>query len=437
LPVIAQASVLEDMDDDPDVVEVSLTAEVTRHEYVAGKTTEVWAYNGMVPGPTLQARVGNRLIVHFTNALPDPTTIHWHGLRITPEMDGDPHHTDPILAGETFTYDFVVPDAGSFWFHPHYNSPEQIERGLMGTLIVHEMEPPQFDAERILFTDDVRLKSNGELSPFSTAGMDVMHGRAGNVLLLNGQDLRAPIAVQSWSRERWRLFNGSNARTMELSVTGAYFTVIGTDGGLLSEPYLTDRLTLAIGQRYDLDVWFDGEPGATAELMSHVLSVDENDNVVELPISLQTFVYDPTLPMKELTEVTIPFAAPSVLPADSTPEKSIVLDGFNDNGVIRFTLNDYAFPNEEHWEAPLGDMKVEIRNELHMEHPFHLHGQFFEILGGHHPPGLKDTVLVGGGESVVLLVHFTNPGTWMYHCHVPEHAEAGMMGHVTVHSGHH
>jgi len=435
LPALQHTTVLPDLNEDAAIVEVALTAEQTSHTYRGSAPTQVWAYNGMVPGPTIQARVGDRVIVHFVNNLPEATTVHWHGLRITPEMDGDVHHVPAVEPGAMFTYDFIVPDAGSFWFHPHYNTPEQIERGLMGTLLVHEATPPIFDAERILFTDDVKLTSGNTIAPFLTSGPDRMHGRGGNVLLLNGRETNDAITVQAGTRERWRLFNGANGRTMELSITGASFKIVGTDGGPLPSGYTASRITLAIGQRFDLDVTFDGAPGSAAQLTSHILMLDANEDVVEVPVIIQEFVYD-TAGARPVIDVTVSGPDLPAVDYSAVAQKTLALNGINDNGTVRFSINEYISPNEEHWQVPMGDMTVEIVNQLPMEHPFHIHGQFFQVLrrgtSVADEPGLKDTVLVGGMQRVVVTIHFNNPGSWMYHCHIPEHSEVGMMGHVHV-----
>jgi FtsP/CotA-like multicopper oxidase with cupredoxin domain len=127
-----------DENPDPSIVEVTLTASETTVSMIDGSNQTVWAYNGQVPGPSIEANVGDRVIVHFVNQLAEPSTIHWHGLRIADDMDGSPRVQEPVPADGEFTYDFVVPDAGSFWYHPHVRSNVQIERGLYGALVVHD-----------------------------------------------------------------------------------------------------------------------------------------------------------------------------------------------------------------------------------------------------------------------------------------------------------
>lgn len=434
LPTLEHTQALPDLNPDPDVVEVELSAVEAMHTYRDGQLTPVYAYNAQVPGPAIQARVGNRVIVHFNNHLPESTTIHWHGMRVPNEMDGTPHTQVVVAPGGSFVYDFVVQDAGNYWYHPHYNSSQQIERGLMGPLVVHEAEAPAFDAERVVFLDDVRLSTSGRVSPFQASGMDLMHGRSGNTLLTNGMQTPPVVSARAGRRERWRLFNGSNARTMLLTVEGAVFQIIGTDGGLLPQPHVVDQVELAVGQRFDLDVMFTAAPLEQVKLVSHVPVLDANDNVVLQPIPVFTVQLTDEAP-QEIPVVVASGPALPALPADLTPARSVVLSGEAVNGVVQFSINGHVWPDVEHWEVNQGtDLVVRITNDLGMEHPFHVHGQFFQVLGrrGQQEPGLKDTVLLGGSESVDVVIHFSNPGQWMYHCHINEHAEAGMMGHLNV-----
>ncbi len=439
LPALQNTTVLEDTNPDTSIVEVTLRAQVIEHAFNAGRPTTAYAYNGMIPGPTIQARQGNRLIVHFENQLQEPTTIHWHGLRIPDAMDGTPETQEPVAPGGTFTYDFILPDVGSFWFHPHYNTVEQIEKGLMGTMVVHEADPaqtPVFDAERIMFTDDIKLGANGAIAAFAVSGMDIMHGRAGNTLLLNGTSELPTLTVRSGTRERWRFFNGANGRTMSLSVEGATFAIISVDGGLLPQPLYVTKAELPIGARLDMDVIFDGAPGSTATLTSWVLMLDANNNVIEDPVPL-ALVNLTQEAAQEIRAVTLPTVTPYAPPLDVTPEKLLRLSGYNEMGQVIFTINDLAWPAVETWEVMQGTRtRVQINNALGMEHPFHLHGQFFHVIAPQDrvlaTPGARDTILVPGGGSVTVEIEWSNPGMWMYHCHIPEHAEHGMMGHVMV-----
>lgn len=174
----------------PSTLEVTLTAKETSWDFGASKPSPVWSYNGTVPGPLLDARVGDRLVVHFANRLPEATTVHWHGLRLPNGMDGAPDVSGPVAAGGTFTYDFILKDAGLFWFHPHLRTDVQVERGLTGVIRVRGVDEPvvgtDVDEERVLVFDDVRVNDDGTF-PTYLDDTSKMMGREGNTLLVNGR----------------------------------------------------------------------------------------------------------------------------------------------------------------------------------------------------------------------------------------------------------
>lgn len=426
LPTIAEIPTFEDLNPDPRIIEINLRASETQVELKPGALTTVMAYNDRIPGPLLQARIGDRVIVHFQNDLAEPTTIHWHGLRISSEMDGSPMIQDPVPAGGSFTYDFVLPDAGTYWFHPHFQTIEQIDRGLYGAIVVAEAAAPKFTAERVLVLDDIRLDAANQISPFAYSGHDVMMGRLGNTLLTNGRTEPATGTAPLRSVERWRIVSASTARVLELSVDGAGWRVIASDGGLLPEPYSPKRIVLAPGQRYDLEVIYNQDAPA-ARLLAHVLNASQQE--VAMPMAEYAIQGDANAELPVYPVVTLP-----ALP-EAPVEKELRL-GSTSGG---FTINGHVH-GEDH--APLEQftqgvpVKLTIVNDIGPYHPFHLHGQFFRILERNgqpaNEPGLKDTVLLDGFEKVTIMSYFENPGRWMYHCHIPEHAEFGMMAELEV-----
>lgn len=244
---------LADKNPHPRIVEVDLQAEVTKTEYKAGVSTTVWSYNGIVPGPTIEANLGDTLVVNFTNNLPEDTTVHWHGMEVPATMDGSSISQKPVPPGGTFRYEFKLLRASTYWYHPHIRGNRTIELGLQGMLIVHDR---QGDAalglprdEHHLVLDDVLLTGAGKVAdefpaaPAKRAAMQV-NGREGNTLLVNGragQVLRVPRGVP----QRLRIVNTSNSRFMRLSIPGAQLWRIGGDGGLLEAPLAKE----AIGTR--------------------------------------------------------------------------------------------------------------------------------------------------------------------------------------------
>ena len=421
---------LEDLNADPNIVEVQLDA-AEKVVAVGGRMVSMYTYNGSFPGPTLEAKPGDRVIVHFTNRLPEPTTIHWHGLRIEDAMDGSPRLQSPVMPGGTFTYDFVVPEAGSYWYHPHVRANEQVEKGLYGPIVIRDGKAPRYDRERYLLLDDILLNGNA-FAPFMASHPEVMHGRFGNILLANGSGAEGLTDIARLGEvERWRIVNTSNARTMTLKLEGAAYQVIATDGGPVPKLWSTERLTLAVGQRLDLDVRYF-QAGAV-QLFNLVRVSDGNGGVVESPIEVfRVAVGTPAVEQPRNPEPPV-VALPARTPARTI---DITLDGAADpNGGIAWLINGKAHSTEPLFTAEKGEtVRLHIVNNAGPEHPFHLHGQFFSVVG-QPEQGLRDTWLVPGLTQVDLDAYLDNPGQWMAHCHILEHAELGMMTEFVVGPG--
>jgi FtsP/CotA-like multicopper oxidase with cupredoxin domain len=217
---------LEDSDPAPGRVEVELRAAPAQWEFLPGKPAEVWAYHdgtapdaeASVPGPVLELELGDEVVVHFRNDLPDETTIHWHGMRVPHGSDGTLVSQAAVAPGESYDYRFTATDAGLFWYHPHVEGDVQVERGLYGAVVVRGGVEPDVAADRIFVLDDVKVEADGLLST-RTAALDVMLGRQGNVLLVNGRK-RPSLAVAPGSRERWRFVNAAHGRDFRLALEG-------------------------------------------------------------------------------------------------------------------------------------------------------------------------------------------------------------------------
>lgn len=237
-----------------------------------------WMYNGTVPGPAIDAHVGDTLVVRLMNRLPESTTLHLHGLRLPAPMDGTEHVQRLVQPGETLEYRFRLPDAGTFWYHPHADEVVQLERGLYGALVVRGEDDPVVDAERILIFDDVRLDRRGRIAGPGRF-MEKQNGREGSVLLLNGR-VQPELAMAAGHIERWRLVNVANARYVRFSIGGAAFRIIGSDGGLLEAPGAATELLLTPGDRADVLVG-PTEPGAV--LTVQALPYDRGLGLPKLP----------------------------------------------------------------------------------------------------------------------------------------------------------
>ncbi len=165
-------SLPEDLNPDPNILEFNLEARIENLELIAGHQTPAWTYNGTVPGPMIRGKVGDRVIVHFKNSLPEETTIHWHGLRVPNTMDGAPGATqDPIQSGAEFRYEYTLTDAGTYWYHPHIDSSTQVGRGLYGAILVEDPNDPKaFGDDLVLLLSDIGLNEQGELLPADSGG---------------------------------------------------------------------------------------------------------------------------------------------------------------------------------------------------------------------------------------------------------------------------
>lgn len=463
---------LTDLNPAPELFEADLVAVVEHLELVPGVLTEVFAYKdahapmGTIPGPLIDVEIGTTVRINFTNLLPQPTTVHWHGIRLPNAMDGVPGLTqEPILPGETFVYEFTVLDAALYWYHPHFRSDEQVERGLYGLLRVRERTPPEVNAERLFALDDILLDESGQIAGKNTnpahyfdheRGMMMMDftammGRQGNRLLLNGK-ANPIIHVKAGHVERWSFANTSNSRFFKVALEQHRLTQIGSDGGMMPVPqtWLASVL-VPNAERVEVLVQFNGQPGDQVQLVTqHHQRGHDLADPGDLPLAL--IVYDPepatdALPVPDTTRY---------LPKlrEIEPTHYLELGERMAGDKVEFTINGEIWPNGQPEQATVGGYEVwEIKNTTHMDHPFHLHGVFFQPLsiklGGHlhgssggggvpqwkpyEVQQLKDTILVPPTSSIRLGVLWNGyAGSWLYHCHIFEHAHGGMMGRVRV-----
>ncbi|WP_395835874.1 multicopper oxidase family protein [Archangium violaceum] len=414
-----------------------IVAEPTEVPLIDGQALRVWAYNGQVPGPQLRIRLGETLRVRFTNRLPQETTIHWHGVRLPNAMDGVPHATQkPVQPGETFVYEFTPKDAGTFWFHPHVRSSEQVERGLYGVLIVEDAEPPPYSRDVVWVIDDWLLDETRQIFPRFNTRHDLAHdGRWGNVITVNGRTDEV-LRVRPGERIRLRLLNASNGRVVAPDFSGLQAKVIAVDGMYLREPIDPSRFELAPGNRVDIDLTFNQLSGEPLRVVDRFYARQPN---LLASILLEGDLVD-----------TPAFASPARahVPAWKeglqVPEHHTFRLNARGGGPlgIEWTIDGKAFAGHEHaHEAGLtlkqGQFyRLRYVNESARLHPIHLHGMFFRLLARDgvpvNEPFFRDTVLVHGREEVDIALVPTDVGSWMMHCHILEHAEAGMMTMIDV-----
>ncbi len=413
------------------VVPIALEASEIDWTFAPGSTTRAWGYNGQIPGPMIEARVGDVLEIRFTNRLTQPTNIHWHGLRVPAAMDGTEMVQRSIAPGETFTYRFRLPDAGTFWYHPHSNETVQLEMGLYGALIVRGADEPELDAERILVLDDVKLDKHGQIATFG--GLIERHdGREGDVRLVNGK-AEPVLTIPAGHVERWRVVNASSARYVRLSIGGQPFRILGTDGGLIESPVTVTEVLLPTADRVDIAVGpFTAGQELAVEALPYfrkTIRKRKTERFATLKVGApQTSRANIPPHLRAIA----PLAAPS-----TTPTRTVKL-GFKPSWrrAFDFVINGEAHHQDKPVKA--GELQVwDIVNTTLMDHPFHLHGFFFQILSvnGEAPAwrSWEDVVNVPPRATVrIAWMPDDRPGSWMYHCHILEHHAAGMMAHFDV-----
>ncbi|MEO8678543.1 MAG: multicopper oxidase family protein [Vicinamibacterales bacterium] len=432
-----------DRNPDPHIVEVDLTAKLADVEVAPGKRVTAWTYNGGLPGPLIRATVGDRVIVHFTNTLPKPTTVHWHGIRVPIEMDGVPGISQPeVKQGESFTYDFVVRDAGLFWYHPHVMSAAQVGFGLYGPLQVDDPNDGVNVAdETTLVLSDIGFNKSGELDDPESGGIaGMVFGREGDYLLVNGKS-QPVMKARAGAPQRWHIVNTAKSRFFYLDLEGQKFHVIGGDGGLQERPVSTDLLLITPGERADVIVTPTGKPGSTLVLRAMLYNRGYGSveyRKVEDLLSIE-LTKEPAILKAKLPNVTRNIVVPSTTGA--TPVSLEITLKLLENKMSEFRVNGVPFWEAKPYTAKLGETQVwTIKNESDWDHPFHLHGFFFLVLDEKGEPvrplAWKDTVNIEMKTTMRLLVNFDErPGEWMFHCHILDHADGGLMGTVLVGDG--
>ncbi|SFP05582.1 Multicopper oxidase with three cupredoxin domains (includes cell division protein FtsP and spore coat protein CotA) [Amycolatopsis arida] len=469
-------------------VRASLTAEPVEVD-LGGRTVRTWAYDGRVPGPVLRCRAGDQLEVEVANRLPEPTTVHWHGLRIRNDMDGVPNLTQaPIAAGESMRYSFVAPDPGTYWFHPHVGV--QRERGLYCPLVVDDpRDAGDYDVEFLVVLDDwidgAVATPDQVLAALRTGGMDARFRtpvQAGRIVdrssmwqyhvpaalanppagippvppatrlassvefpfyLLNGRLPTAPetFRARPGQRARIRLVNAAGATVFRVALGGHRLTVTHTDGFPV-EPVTVDTLQLGSGERYDVLVTLDD---GTFPLVA--VAEGKGAQALGAVRTAAGPVPRPTAAPRELAGRLLALAdlqaTPEVRMDDRSPDVHHTLYLTGDMSTFEWRINAETYNHHRPFDGitPMPvragqHVRLEMINQTPMYHPMHLHGHTFAIrtIGDASGAGdtdmptgtRKDTAMVAPGER--LLVDFTadNPGQWLVHCHNAYHMATGM-----------
>jgi FtsP/CotA-like multicopper oxidase with cupredoxin domain len=412
-----------------------------------GPDTDAWAYGGSVPGPLLRFRQGETVRIAVENNLAEETTVHWHGVRVPNAMDGVPFLTQkPIAPGETFDYAFTIPDAGTYWYHPHQRSLEQVGHGLYGAFIVDEAAPVAVDRDLVWVLGDWRLGRDASISDDFGNHMDVMMGgHIGTTVTINGS-LPSSLAVRAGERLRLRLINAAPARIFALEFGGHRPRIVALDGQPV-EPHEPDggRVVLGPAMRVDVALDMTGRPGERYPV--------NDDFYAKFAYRLVELAYADEPPLRDHPLEAAPRLPPNPLPEPdlSAAERHEIrlgggmmmgggMMGGGMMGGAMWTINGVAAT--EHVHEPLLFLKrgrsylFAIRNETEFHHPIHLHGHAFRVVSRNRQPTRygewQDTVLVPPRESAEIAFVADNPGDWMIHCHILDHQAAGMMATVRI-----
>lgn len=425
------------------------TAQLTPDGYPA---TAIWGFDGQAPGPVLRLRRGERLARRLVNELPVPTSVHWHGIRIDNAMDGVAGLTQaPVAPGDSFDYAFDLPDAGTYWYHAHTMSYEQVARGLYGALIVEEPEAPDVDREEVLILDDWRLdRETAQLTDDFGAWHDLSHGgRMGNIVTTNGSfDLS--LKVRRNERLRLRLINAANARILALALTGLEGWVMALDGMPLDRPQpAKGELILAPGQRMDLIVDVTADDGETAHLAyldddgkwwSQVAwditgSAASKPRPAPRPLPPNPRQAVPGVAGARMVTLAMEGGAMGRLQAATFEGERLAFRDLAERGQFWAFNGTVGRTDAPLAEATLGEtLRIRIVNDTVFPHAMHLHGMHFREVknAGDGLGPLRDTLLVERGETREIAFVADNPGDWLFHCHMLSHAASGMTTWIKV-----
>jgi len=416
-------------------------------------STPTWLY-GDSPFPVLRARAGEEMRAQLINNLQEHTSIHWHGVRVPNAMDGVPYVTQmPVLPREQFTYAFVPPDPGTFFFHPHCNTVAQLGRGLAGVLVVEGDELEPFDDDVVLVLKDWRVAKDGSFLPFLTVEGAARSGSFGTLRTVNGK-VAPRIVVAAGANIRVRLVNADSTRVGDLGIAGTTASVIAIDGNAI-QPFALETWRLGPAMRLDLALrtpenggeitlvdYFASEPVTLVTLVAEGQQRRTNSFV---PAALKV----PNFPEPDLANARnhqlrlsataaasiYPELAPIVLPDG---RKIDMMDALCATPRTLWAVDGKTWPQAGHEQMPpplltftRGEsVRIEFLNTTPHVHPMHLHGHTFKVISSSRlarPVHWADTVLVMPNERVQIAFVADNPGNWMLHCHIIEHQDTGMM----------
>lgn len=475
LPEAKPAEIMDVKDGDT----ISLNPTIVR-KMINGKEFAMYGYNGEIPGPLLRVKQGATFTVNVTNSIDLPTSVHWHGLRLDNGSDGAVGVTQKeIQPGGSFSYKIKVPDEGIYWYHTHVREDLQQPLGLYGNILVTPKDSKVYGSvnrEEVLAISDILLDNNGLPVPYGTDKADhTLMGRFGNTMLINGSTDYARN-VSKGDVVRFYLTDTANTRTFKIDFGGAKMKLVGGDNGRYEKEQFVDSVILSPSERAIVDVLFD-KPGS--------YSITHSTPDKSYSLGTVTVGTENSAPSYAKEFVTLSTHTDVVKDIDAfrpffdkAPDHTLVLDmDMMGNGAMgghggmmgappkdgiewedsQGMMNTNMMSNMMKWkmldqetgaandnlvyDAKVGDkLKIRIINKKDsahpMQHPIHFHGQRFLVLSDNGVKNedlvWKDTTLVPAGHTVDILLDVSNPGDWMFHCHIAEHLSNGMMGLLKV-----
>ncbi len=458
----------------------NLTANFVKKS-INGREMKMLAYNGSIPGPLIKVPQGAEITLKFTNDTDVDSTVHSHGVRVDNKFDGVPDVTqDPVKPGQSFTYQLKFPDAGVYWYHPHIREDYAQELGLYGNFLVTPNTPDywaEVDREEALFLDDILIQ-NGQIAKFDTSTINhTLMGRFGNTMLVNGDD-NYKLSVKQGERVRFYVTNAANSRVFNFAIPNTRMKLVGADNGKYEREEWIESLIIAPSERVIVEILFD--QAGNYEIANKTPKKSYTLGTIAVASNPVTASFAAVLRVNNDVITSLSPLRPLFdKPADKNLKLTLQMGGMqhmmstgqmmqnqqmsmvqvqkieweDDMGMmnaqsttktLKWTLVDQDTQKTNlgiNWQFKKSDIvKIKIFNDdksMHpMQHPIHIHGQRFLIVStnGQKSTNLvwKDTALIQAGDTVELLVQMDNPGSWMIHCHIPEHMEAGMMSEFTV-----
>ncbi|MCA1010762.1 multicopper oxidase family protein [Halobacillus halophilus] len=425
----------------------SLTAQEKEWRINADKQVEAWTYNGTVPGKPLRVTEGDFVKVHLKNELSVPVTIHWHGMILPNQMDGVPGLTqDAVQPGESFTYEFIANDAGTYWYHSHQHSSKQVDKGLYGSLIIEEKDPA-YQKEQIFMLDEWAVDQ--EKQSLTNMGGMMMGSMSGDgeadtkqmydTLTVNGKSGNAiePLQMEAGETARLRFINAGYQQHRLVFPEGS-MEVIAADGEkVVTDGTSSNMLEIAPGERIDVAFTRQGEE-------TEVIGEDpttEYDRGMKIPVvsekEADSFSYDQLSISSAASQETGTSNGSEELLFKETPESDVTYHmdlsmGMDMGEGMSFQINNKVFPDTPLIPVSEGDVvKVRITNSGRLNHPMHLHGHRFQVASkdgqAYENPIVKDLIHVKPGEEYTVYFKADNKGEWLFHCHDNNHADRGMV----------